>query len=45
MNVLIREVDAKVHELEAIKEKAKDKHHWIDREAQIVFTEAWELER
>ena len=37
VNVLIREVNAKVHELEGIKEKVKDKHNWIDREARNCF--------
>ena len=37
INVLIREVDAKACELEATKDKGRDKHNWIDREAQNCF--------
>ena len=35
--MLIREVDAKKSELEAIKEKVKEKHEWVDRDARNCF--------
>ena len=37
INVLIREVDAKESKLEAIKEKVKEKHEQVDRDARNYF--------
>ena len=39
INVLIREVDTRKSELEAIKEKVKDKYEWIDMDARNCFHE------